>query len=339
MEVPFESGSWKWGTAERTAIRHAGRACVRFDAGTAGSIETVAGVELRDGAIEVDVAVERERSFHGVAWRSRDEESYESFFVRPHQVGNPDAIQYTPVFNGSSAWQLYHGGGFWAPVAFPVGDWFTIRVVFGDGVAEIYVADLAEPALVARQRRDPEHGRVGLLVGGSGFHVARFAVDAEARPTRRAAAEEAVDGAVPAWSVSDPFEEGDAPDPRSRSWTRLVSEPSGLVNLARVHGVRPGRNTVYARAKLRSKRRQEKAVELGFSDRAVVSLNGRPLYRGDGTYRSRDYRFLGSIGYWDALVLPLEEGENELLVAVSEDFGGWGVQARFADLDGVRFAE
>ena len=33
----------------------------------------------------------------------------------------------------------------------------------------------------------------------------------------------------------------------------------------------------------------------------------------------------------DHVYLPLDEGENELLVAVSEDFGGWGVQARLAD--------
>ncbi len=78
-------------------------------------------------------------------------------------------------------------------------------------------------------------------------------------------------------------------------------------------------------------------MELGFSDRAVVYLNGQALYRGDDTYRSRDYRFLGSIGYWDALYLPLTRGENELVVAVSEDFGGWGVQARFPEPDGISF--
>jgi hypothetical protein len=64
---------------------------------------------------------------------------------------------------------------------------------------------------------------------------------------------------------------------------------------------------------------------------------GRPLYRGDYTYRSRDYRFLGGIGYWDALVLSLEAGDNDLLFAVSEDSGGWGVQARFPEPDGLSF--
>ena len=74
-----------------------------------------------------------------------------------------------------------------------------------------------------------------------------------------------------------------------------------------------------------------KAVQLGFSDRAHVYLNGAALYGGDATYRSRDYRFLGSIGWHDTVYLPLEQGDNELVVAVSEDFGGWGVQARVVD--------
>jgi hypothetical protein len=337
MNVPLEDGSWTWGTTERTPTEHAGRPCIRFDASEVVSLETVAGLDLRDGALEVDVAVPAERTFHGVVWRTQDDDDYESFFVRPHQVGNDDAIQYTPVFNGSSAWQLYHGPGFWSPVAFPIDGWFTIRAVFPDDVAEIFLVALDEPALVVRQRREPAAGRVGLLVSGNGLHVARVEVDDPARPARAAPVEARVEGAVPAWSVSDPFEEGASPTPDTRTWTRLASEPSGLVNLARVNAIRGGRNTVYARATVRSDGPQQKELAFGFSDRATVSLNGRPLYRGDYTYRSRDYRFLGGIGYWDTLVLQLEAGDNELLFAVSEDFGGWGAQARFADVQGLTF--
>ena len=58
---------------------------------------------------------------------------------------------------------------------------------------------------------------------------------------------------------------------------------------------------------------------------------------GADEYRSRDYRFLSSIGWWDSLYVDLEAGENELVVAVSEDFGGWGLQARFPDPSGLTF--
>jgi hypothetical protein len=37
----------------------------------------------------------------------------------------------------------------------------------------------------------------------------------------------------------------------------------------------------------------------------------------------------------DAIYLPLRQGENELVFAVSEAFGGWGLIARFEDLDGI----
>jgi hypothetical protein len=117
----------------------------------------------------------------------------------------------------------------------------------------------------------------------------------------------------------------------ARTWSRLTSEPSGLVELARVNGLRDGKNPVFARTVIRSARAQTKRLDFGFSDRAVVYLNGQALYRGDDTYRSRDYRFLGSIDYYDTLYLPLAEGDNELVVVVSEDLGGWGVQAKLAD--------
>jgi hypothetical protein len=145
---------------------------------------------------------------------------------------------------------------------------------------------------------------------------------------------------------SDPFAEPDpAPLELERAvlagcrWTRLEAEPSGLANLAIASGIRDGRNTVYARTTITSGSARVVAIALGFSDRAVVYLNGVALFRGDDTYRSRDYRFLGSIGWYDTVYLPLVEGDNDLVVAVSESFGGWGIQARFDDLNGILLAE
>jgi hypothetical protein len=339
--VPFDSGRWAWDEAPPAAAEYRGRRCFRLS-----GRGVVTDLELRDGTIELELAVEPERGFHGVTWRVQADDAFESFFVRPHQAGNPDAVQYTPVFNGIPAWQLYHGPGFWAPIAFPLGEWFAIRVVFAGTRAEVYVGDLDEPGLVIRElKRGPEAGRVGLFASGPAIHVARFSVgdDAVLRPAEPDPVPP-VPGVVPAWSVSDAFAEDELAgatslDPAfvaARTWTRLDAEPTGLADLARVNGIVDGRNTVLARAAIRSPRAQAARLDFGFSDRALVFLNGRALYRGDDAYRSRDYRFLGSIGWYDALYLPLEEGDNDLVVAVSEDLGGWGVQARLADgVDGV----
>jgi hypothetical protein len=330
--IQLDSDRWDWRTARPVPAAHLGRECFRVEC----PLATVNDLEPTDGTIELELAVGPERGFPGVVWRLRDDENYESFFVRPHQVGNPDAIQYTPVFNDISSWQLYHGDGFWAPVAFPIGEWFSIRVVFAGTRADVFVAD--EHALRVRELKLPTGaGRIGIATGGAAIHVARFSYDPAAPLEPAPPPLASVDGIVPAWDVSDPFPEEELDLSAPRTWTQLAAEPTGLANLARVSGIRDGRNTVLARSTIRSDRATTALLEFGFSDRAVVHLNGRPLYRGDAGYRSRDYRFLGSIGWWDTLYLPLAAGNNELVVAVSEDFGGWGVQARFPDPSGLAF--
>ena len=125
-------------------MTHLGRRCVV----ARGFVPVLTHVELEDGSVELELAVGAERSFHGVLWRAQDDENHEAFFVRPHQVGNPDSIQYMPVFNGVPSWQLHYGDGFSAPVSFPIDEWFVIRVVFAGACAEVYVADLDTPVLV-----------------------------------------------------------------------------------------------------------------------------------------------------------------------------------------------
>jgi hypothetical protein len=124
-------------------------------------------------------------------------------------------------------------------------------------------------------------------------------------------------------------------DKTSHIWVDLNSESTGITNLARVAAIGENANTVFARVVVNSEKRQVKLVQFGYSDRVRVYLNDLLLYTGNNTYRSRDYRYLGTIGYFDELYLSLKKGRNELWFAVSESFGGWGLQARFEDLTGI----
>jgi hypothetical protein len=323
-EIPLESPDWGWRPGDVRSTEHAGRACVAF--GDAVDVLGLpVGVSMVDGVVEVDVLLTGERAFHGVVWRVLDRANYESFYVRPHQVGNPDACQYNPVYHDVASWQLYHGEGYWAPVQFPIGEWFTIRAVFAGDRLEVLIGDRSRPALESRLLMPAVAGGAGILIGGPGLFASRFAF-ADSPPAFRGSGPPeipAVPGIVPAWLVSQAFPE----------W-----EPGAApAELAKVNGVAEGANTCWARATIRSDRARVVAMPFGFSDRAVVYLNGRALYRGDDSYRSRDYRFLGSIGWYDTCFLPLQAGDNDLAIAVSEDFGGWGVRARFDDLEGITF--
>lgn len=320
---------WSFEAEEHRVEQHLGRESLYLRGGTA----IAEGVSLEHGVFEFDIAFPPGRDFHGGLWRAFDHQNYETFFVRPHQSGNPDATQYTPVFNDVFGWQLYHGEPFQVPLELRCDEWLRMRFAFAGGQAEISVGDGAP--IVVPLKRGVAAGSVGLLGGVfAGTHFSRFSVEAiEPDPSVLAysAPAAAAPGVIGAWEVSDPVPDGGAEvlDLTGRRWTRLESEPSGLTNLAQVNGLAGGRDTVFARALVSTAGAQAKRLEFGFSDRVRVFLNGRLLFSADDSYRSRDYRFLGSIGWWDALQLPLEEGRNELVLAVSEDFGGWGLQARF----------
>jgi len=323
METVIPDATWTWEAGGPVAVEHLGRECVRIQ-DTTGVFE---GASFADGVVEVEVAVGPERGFHGLLWRAADDQDFEGFYVRPHQSGNPDAVQYTPFFHGVGGFQLYHGPGFWAPVEVPVDEWFTIRIAFAGSRAEIEVA--GEPALAVELKRRPAAGKVGVLTGLAPMWVSSLFFE-ETEPELRAPAPTAspIEGAITEWSVSDPFAEKLLGDtlPEVTGWTSVTAEPTGLVDLARLGGPRDGANTVLARTTFQGPGTAE--LEFGFSDRIAVYLNGRLLYRGDDSLASRDYRFLGSIGWFDRLYLPLEPGENDLAFAVSETFGGWGLQAR-----------
>ena len=94
-----------------------------------------------------------------------------------------------------------------------------------------------------------------------------------------------------------------------------------------MQGISPGHDTAFARLTLEADREQARRVRFGYSDRVKIYLDGELVYSGDNTYRSRDYRYLGTIGWFDEIVIRLPEGRSELWFAVSERFGGWGVQA------------
>jgi hypothetical protein len=342
--VPFDSGRWRMNAVEARVEEHLGRQSLYLKGGTA----TIADAPFTNGLIEFDLAFTGERGFMGGVWRVQDPANYEEFYLRPHQSGNPDANQYTPVIHGVSGWQLYHGKRYSVPVAYRRDAWIHVRILFSGGQAEVYIDDMKKPVLfVGELKRGVEPGGVGVSAGNfAPAHFSNFSFTAMDPPPiqgRPGAPETLPAGAIPSWRVSDAFAESGLEgryslgreDVAARAWSRLETERSGLANLARVQGIEGRKNTVFARKLIVSQREQTKRLDFGFSDRARVYLNGRLLFRGNDTYLSRDYRFLGSIGYFDALYLPLREGENELLIAVSEDSGGWGVQAKLEDLAGI----
>jgi hypothetical protein len=346
--ISFDSPRWQIEAEESRIEDYKGKTSLVLR----GGLALIADAEFTDGIIEYFCAFPDARAFVGATWRVQDEANREEFYIRPHQSGNPDANQYTPVFNGLSAWQLYHGEGYGTPIAYQFDTWFPVKIVVSGDEAEVYIGDLEKPALfIDDLKREAASGSVGLAVPNFGaVRYADFRFQTTDRPELKGRVERervVPAGTVTAWQVSDPFAEkvleGSIEISQSHKndlhWRSLKSEPTGLANLSRVSVLTREANTVFAKVTVISDRAQTKSLAFGYSDRLRLFFNHRLLYTGNNGYRSRDYRYLGTIGYFDAVTLPLEKGTNEVWFAVSESFGGWGVQAAFEDTKGLTFVE
>lgn len=299
------------------------------------------GVEFENGVIEVDMAVSGSRSYPGFIFRMRSEEEYESIYIRPHRAGlYPDAVQYTPVFNGQSCWQLYSGRGYSAGAVFPENQWFHLKVEVNGSQARVFVDAADEPALVIHDLKlGSGKGKIGIKGPQDGtafFSNFRYTIDGtlefEAPPRL-----ETAPGTITDWEVSRGFPAGKVDGEQypqfylrfySR-WQKAACEPSGLVNVSRLVE-RSGRDPdiVFARTVVSSESRKRVKLSFGYSDAICLFLNGKLLFSGNSAYRSRDPSFVGIVGPNDAVHLDLRKGLNEIFLAVTESFGGWGFLAR-----------
>lgn len=338
-EVPMVSEAWTVNAQNHRFETYLGRPSLYLE----GGIALIDGSEMRDGVFEVDIAIPEERGFSGPVWRVSDLQNYEEFYLRHHQSGNPDANQYSPVFNGLSAWQLYTGEGFAVPTEYVQNRWMTLRIVMQGGAADIFL-DSDAPIMHIDLKRDPISGGLGVKssFAAARFSNVRFTPDETVSLVGTPAPSVRPEGhLIEEWSVSAAFSSSaldgtqlDTARAAALPTTKLMIEDEGMLNLARAAGNRPN-DTVLASVEINAREEQIKLLDFGFSDSVHVYLNGELLFAGDDTFVSRDYRFLGTIGLFDTVALPLKKGSNQLAIAVTEAFGGWGLMARLRDPSGV----
>jgi hypothetical protein len=332
-----DSPRWQFEGAPPQVVDYQGKRALSL----VGTNAKLGDADFDTGVIEFDMALPNtKQSFPGVIFRGQDEGNYEHFYLRPHQNGNPDTMQYTPVINGMTAWQIYKQYN--AQTTLPIGPWMHVRLEIGEDSARIFV-NADKPTMVVHDlKRERKSGFVMLKGSLGGAYFANISITPgaqDAAPPEPVA--ELMPGHVRAWFVSSPMAEADAlaaaaaNRPAGTAWTRLPVESNGIANLARVAPWSEKVATVLARVVVRCDRARSVPMRFGFSDRVRVYVNGRLLFTGDDSQASRDYRFLGTVGLYDELQLALRRGDNDIVFAVSEGGGGWAAQAAFPEMDGL----
>lgn len=341
--IPIDTAHWEFQSPGYVIEEFKGKKAVYL----IGAM-TLKDVQFLNGTIEYDIFLKEERCYPGVYFRT-DGLNGEQFFLRLHLSGLEDANQAAPLVNNLTPWQLMFGPRYSFAYDYNYNDWTHVKVVVNGKQAQVYLDYAKEPNLSWDLTMPVKAGDI-ILRGGriSGLHIANVKIDPNATEIKNFSPIErkAIDALIPEWEISDMFEVELLDDPSNlqtvidnRKWGRsVVVEEGTAANISKVQNLYNGEpgETVFAKVTIQSDRDQVKLLEFGYSDRVITIFNGKPIYKGTNYWRSRDYRYLGTIGLFDAVYLDLKKGKNTLLLAVSESFGGWLVTGRIQDMDGIK---
>jgi hypothetical protein len=349
----------RWTTTAGTVnfIEYMGKSSIELKAGnSAQHVQSGAtvlnGFTFRSGTIEYDVAATGDMGA-GFIFRRADKDNYEMFYLRPRPKceSAPDCVQYAPQAHGVLLWDLYPQYQGRAPLR--MGEWNHVKLVVSGKRMNIFINGATEPTLKIG-RLEGDTGEGGLMLQGPGI-FANLTVTPDAveglpgDPEGDAVATD--DRYVRHWQVS-PFVKleadqaptlADLPAP-SAAWAPLEGEDDGLVNVSRVYGLplaRPDRAVVWLKTNIRSSSAQQKHVWLGWAREIFVFVNGQLTFADKNLYQPPEARKTpdGRLSLENgSLMLPFKAGENELTVAVVNNFYGWGLKMRFDDLKGLSLA-
>ena len=345
-EIPLVASRWHATDKIRFEDWH-GVPSVWIDRG----IALADGVDLRNGTIDADIYLDETSLNVGLAFRARDRNAYEVVFVRARASGSPHALQYGPGLNSlGAAWQLYHDEAGEAGATFTRDTWIHLSVVIKGDTASLFLDHATKPALVVPHLGlgADGGGAIGLWTGAfaSSAHFAhlRYTPDPTKYPV---VATPLPKGTIVDWDLSQAIDAAtQTPDKlpalASLTWQKVKAETPGWVLISRYRvapGIAPppdldaimsgrvaGSKVAYARTTIDVAAAGYRRMHIGFSDGIVVFCNGAPLYFGEramGVQGLGEFQPLG-----DAVYLPLKAGKNEIVVAVTEFFGGWAFSAR-----------
>jgi hypothetical protein len=341
----------RWQTKENAEfLRQLGffHGLMRLNSGSAA----LNGITFGNGTIEFDVNTVG-RGAPGIVFRQQDDDNFELLYLRP----DPNCpafracIQYAPQTHGVLLWDLFPQYENRAPLR--ENGWNHIKMVVSGRRMNVFVNDAPSPALeVGRLEGDAMTGNLRLQGPGTfaNMMITPGAVDGLS-PEPAKDPLEGDPGLIRDWRLS-PFSTlpngkqpvyGEMPG-ANQEWKPVTTERNGLVNVSREYGLpvhQPNRAVAWLTTTIASDKTQTKKVEIGWTREVWVFVNGELVYADrnsfdqDSARKYPDGRCSLENG---AFTLPLRAGDNEVVVALANNFFGWGLMVRLPDSDGIRLA-
>ncbi|HTI72660.1 MAG TPA: hypothetical protein VMF06_21980 [Candidatus Limnocylindria bacterium] len=335
---------WAFPPGKVEFVQYHGNDAMKISPGT--SPVSLKEMVFTNGIIEFDVEPSQP-DFVSFYFRRQNTDEGELVYLRTWNAGKPtapDTLQYAPMVKSVNLWDLL--GHFQAACDLRSNNWNHVKLVVSGAQLRVFVNDTAKPVLeVPQLEGDVTSGE--LAFQGAAYFANLRVIPGEVEGLSAA---EGIDPTsndpryLRRWKVSKPMElppgrelfRGELPRPDA-AWEPIDAERRGLVNITRRFGKNEVRKAVWLKVNLRVAREQLRHLELGFSDEVWVFLNGGLAFVDKNLYLQPLRKPPnGRCSLENATVnLTLKAGDNELLMGVANDFYGWGIVARFDDLDGV----
>lgn len=260
-------------------------------------------------------------------------------------------MQYAPFTREILLWDLFPQ--YQGPAPLRPNEWNHVKVVISGRRMNLFVNGAPTPTLaVDSLEGDTHEGQLALIGPGAfaNFRVTANAVeglDAGAAPDPTASDRRLVRH----WQLAPSSELPEGKEPTigdlpkaSAEWRGLTAERGGLVNVTRVYGLpakRPIRSVTWLKTTISSTTTQSKKVAIGWAREIWVFVDGQQVYADKNLYQPPSARKPpdGRLSLENgSFVLPLKPGDNEVAVALANNFFGWGLILRLEDLGGIQLA-
>lgn len=317
-----------------------------------------------DGTIEFDVELDG-TGFPGINFRmSDDRKNGENFYIRSFGPVSPvtrTALQYATVIDGVSMWDLadeYQTGA----TIYNEG-WNHVKLVISGKQMKAYVNNMSRPALIVPELESwRKSGHISLsgnviyanlvikpdATEGLSSEAGYISTYNDTRYLRNWKVSPLMDFpfgrevVMPLPSMYGKLVHSDLPD-STTAWSPIKAENRGIINLSRKFGgtENDARRLAWIKTNIHSDKLQKKILRLGFSDEVWVFINGQILYVDKNYFGTPSQKEFGGRCTIEntTIELPLKEGDNEIMIALANYFYGWGLVARFDDMDGIQLVK
>ena len=313
--------------------------------------------DFGDGTIEFDM-IPTDPNFAQVYFRWQDSLEAECFYLRTRKgAGHPyamDGVQYTPIMKGTMCWDLLPE--YQTNAVFDLAVVSHVKLVISGRQMRAFVGAGgsggaseagSRPVLeVTEMRGNTSHGT---LAFAGGAIISNLVL----KPGK-------VEGLSPVagpdpvandprylrhWMMTAPdslpkgVDFSDALIPGKETvWQPIDAERMGVINLTRRWKVVPGRHQmIWLKTTIHADQARTCQLRLGFLNEVWIYLNDRLLYVDKNIFYLPIAKTPnGRISLENATVmLPLQQGDNMVRIAVGSNFYSWGIMARLDDLDGL----